>query len=78
VHLAALENASGGAVSIYNDDRQHLETFRLDHLMHSYLFEDAILWHGASPIVPADGVSRAARGILTFDYHFAPNLPKPE
>jgi hypothetical protein len=78
VHLAALDNATGGVVSIYDDDKQHLESFQLNHLMHSYLFEDAVLWHGVTPIVPADGVNKAARGILTFDYHFAPMLAKPE
>lgn len=70
VHLAALENADGGIVTVYDDDKQPLESFQLDHLMHSYLFEDARLWHGVTPITPRDPSRAARRGILTFDYHF--------
>ncbi len=70
VHLAALENAEGGVVTIYDDHKQPIESFQLANLMDSYLFEDLYLWHGATPIHPLDGVSPAKRGILTFDYHF--------
>jgi hypothetical protein len=78
VHLAALNNASGAVVTVYDDDKRPLESFQLDHLMHSYLFEDRILWHGVTPLVPTDGVNQASRGILTFDYHFAPDLQRPQ
>jgi hypothetical protein len=78
VHLAALNNADGGVVTVYDDDKQPLESFHLNHLMHSYLFEDAILWHGVTPLRSIDGVNPAERGILTFDYHFNPDLPRPE
>lgn len=78
VHLAALKNAQGGVVTVYDDDKKPLESFQLDHLMHSYLFEDAILWHGVTPIVSVDGVNPAERGILTFDYHFRPELERPQ
>lgn len=69
VHLAQLDNADGGDVSIYDDDKSWLASFRLDHIMHSYLFNDAILWHGVTPITSRDGVNKARRSILTFDYH---------
>jgi len=78
VHLAALDNASGAVVTVYDDNKRPLESFQLDHIMHSYLFEARILWHGVTPLVPANGQTRAARGILTFDYHFSPNLQRPE
>jgi hypothetical protein len=74
VHLAVLDNADGGEVTVYDDDKQPLESFRLRHLLDSYLFDDARLWHGVTPITSADGIHPAVRGILTFDYHYAPDL----
>lgn len=77
VHLAELVNAQGGAVSIYDDDRQLLTTFRLEEALDSYLFNDAILWHAAEPIRPAAPLHGAIRSILTFDYYFpAPAILK--
>lgn len=69
VRLAELVNANGGEVSIYDDDRQLLTTFRLEGVLDSYLFNDAILWHAAAPIVPTAAAHGAIRSILTFDYH---------
>ena len=69
VHLAELVNAQGGAVSIYDDERQLLTTFRLEQVLDSYLFNDAILWHAAAPIVPLAAAHGAIRSILTFDFH---------
>ena len=69
VHLAELVNAQGGDVSIYDDDRNLLTTFRLEEVLDSYFFNDAILWHAAEPIVPLAPAHGAIRSILTFDYH---------
>jgi len=76
VHLAQLENASGGTVSIYDDYKNHLASFTLDHILDSYLFNDTILWHGVTPITSTDGVDAAQRGILTFDFHYKPTLTR--
>lgn len=73
VHLAVLENALGGVATIYDDDKQALGSFRLEQVLDSYLFHDAILWHSASPITSGDGEQVAKRGILTFDYHHRPD-----
>lgn len=77
VHLAVLENAVGGEASVYDDDKNHLASFQLETVLDSYLFNDAILWHGVTPIRSADGEHPAKRGILTFDYHHRPDLEKP-
>jgi hypothetical protein len=69
VRLAELVNAQGGKISIYDDDRHLLTTFRLEEALDSYLFNDAILWHAAEPIRPAAPAHGAIRSILTFDYH---------
>jgi hypothetical protein len=74
VHLALLDNADGGEVTIYDDSKQPLDSFRLHNELDSYLFDDARLWHGVTPITSADGVNPAVRGILTFDYHYKPDL----
>ena len=71
VHLAELVNAAGGDVSIYDDDRRLLDSFRLEQVLDSYLFKDAVLWHEAQPIYPIVGSRRALRSILTFDFHLA-------
>jgi len=68
VHLAELENAVGGEASIYDDRKRHLASFTLQNVLDSYLFHDAILWHGAKPIQPKNG-GQGIRSILTFDYH---------
>lgn len=73
VHLAELLNARGGDVSIYDDDRRLLASFRLENIMDCYLFQDASLWHQASAISPVDAAHQAVRGILTFDYHLMPD-----
>lgn len=78
VHLAWLNNAGGGLVTVYDDDKNPLEQFTLKNVLDSYLFNDAILWHGVTPIVSADGIHPAERGILTFDFHHMPELEKPE
>lgn len=74
VHLAVLDNADGGVVTVYDDDKQPLERFQLQQVGDVYLFNDAILWHGVVPIRSADSVNPAKRGILTFDYHYKPDL----
>ena len=69
VHLAELVNAGGGDVSIYDDDRNLLSTFRLEQVMDCYLFHDASLWHEAASIYPLAPAHEAIRSILTFDFH---------
>ncbi len=69
VHLAERLNARGGDVSIYDDDKLLLASFRLEDIMDCYLFHDASLWHQASAISPIDKSHQAVRSILTFDYH---------
>ena len=69
VHLAERVNALGGEVSIYDDARRPLSTFRLEAALDSYLFNDALLWHAVEPIRPAASAHGAIRSILTFDFH---------
>jgi hypothetical protein len=76
VHIAHLDNADGGIVTIYDDDQQPLASFQLQNVLDSYLFNDAILWHGVTPITSHDGTRPARRGILTFDYHYKPHLTR--
>ncbi len=76
VHLAELVNAEGGEVSIYDDERRQLTSFRLEEALDSYLFNDATLWHAAELIRPAAPAHAAIRSILTFD--FQPALPSPQ
>jgi len=78
VHLAELVNANGGDASIYDNDKNHLASFRLNQVMDFYVFNDDMLWHKADPITPKSEAHQAIRSILTFDYHHAPDLEKSE
>lgn len=69
VHLAELDNVVGGEVSIYDDAKNHLESFTLCNVLDAYSFRDSALWHGVTPVRPAFG-DFGMRSILTFDYHF--------
>ncbi len=68
VHLAELDNVTGGEVSIYDDNKQPITSFTLQNVLDSYLFHDEALWHGVTPIMPTAGLE-GVRSILTFDYH---------
>jgi len=74
VHLAVLDNAQGGVVTVYDEHQHALQSFQLAQVLDSYLFDDTSLWHGVTPIISADGLNPAVRGILTFDFHYRPNL----
>jgi hypothetical protein len=69
VHLAELDNVTGGESSVYDDDKKHLASFTLQNVMDAYLFNDAVLWHGVIPIHPIVG-DKGVRSILTFDFHY--------
>lgn len=72
VRLAELVNANGGEVSIYNDDRELLTSFRLGQELDSYLLNDEILSHATAPIRPVDPAHAAVRSILTCGFHHRP------
>lgn len=77
VHLAEIENVTGGEVTIYDLAAQPIASLTLHHPLDSYLFNDERILHGVTPIRPADGQSAGVRSILTFDYHYAPALERP-
>ena len=78
VHLAEYVNANGGTVHILDNDKNPLEEFTLHQIMDFYLFDDSRLWHSADPISPKQADHKAIRSILTFDYHYMPDLERPE
>ena len=73
VHLAEHEQVAGGEVSIYDDNKTLLSSFRLTQVGDAYLFRDDVLWHGVTPIYPTTDQT-GVRSILTFDYHPPLNL----
>jgi len=78
VHLAELENADGGEVTIYDDNKNPIDSFKLENILDAYVFNDQKLWHSAAPITPIDPAHPAIRSILTFDFHYRPELQLPE
>lgn len=73
VHLAELENAAGGLATIYDEQRQPLVSIQLGEIMEAYFVDDVRVLHGVTPIRPR-GAGQAVRSILTFDYHFKPEM----
>ena len=62
VHLAELVNASGGGVSIYDDDRKLLTSFRLRQEMDSYLLQRCrLVARGRAHPAARSGARRAAQ-----------------
>lgn len=78
VHLAEINNVTGGEVTIYDLTEKPLTQLTLNTLLDSYLFNDRRVLHGVTPVRPADGVSTGLRSILTFDYHHVPDLQRPD
>jgi hypothetical protein len=78
VHLAELENAGGGDVTLYDNAACPIVSFRLNRPLDSYFFDDSEVLHGVTPIYPEDSTAGAVRSILTFDYHHRPDLERPE
>lgn len=77
VHLVELNNAAGGSVTLYDNQKRPQCSFTLQEIMDSYYFQDPRVWHSAAPISPADPALSAVRSILTFDFHYCPTLERP-
>jgi hypothetical protein len=77
VHLAELENVTGGTVGVYDLHEHPLVNFTLETLLDSYFLHDTHVLHDAQPIRAIDTTTRGVRSILTFDYKHQPALEKP-
>lgn len=77
VHLAEIDNAAGGEVTIYDLQQQPIYQLKLQDILDTYYLRDTDVLHGVGPIVSADNRRRGVRSILTFDYHYAPGLERP-
>jgi hypothetical protein len=77
VHLAEIDNVAGGEVTIYDQRSEPISQLTLANLMDSYYLCDTEVLHGVTPITSGDKSRRGVRGILTFDFHYAPMLQRP-
>jgi hypothetical protein len=77
VHLAEIENAGGGEVTIYDPQEQPVYRLKLRDIMDSYYLCDTNVLHDVTPITSEDDRRRGVRSILTLDYHYKPDLERP-
>ena len=77
LHLMRRENVEGAESSIYDLDMNLLFKWTMREPMDSFIIEDPRVFHGVTPIAPADGRGRAVRDLMGIDFIFSPSLERP-
>jgi hypothetical protein len=78
MHLIKRHNILDGINTIYNNDKQPLESVTLNQPMDSLVVWDPHVMHGVSAIRPDNENEIAFRDILLIGYTYAPDLSRPE
>jgi len=68
IHLMRRENVSGAENHIYDLQKRRIDQRTLQEPMDSIFFDDAAIFHGVSPFVPAQPGRRATRDMLILLY----------
>lgn len=67
-HLIRRHNITGGANSIYDNDKKLIYEWTQQSNFDSYYFEDEAVWHSVSEISSKDQKNRGIRDILLIDF----------
>ncbi|NOX92077.1 MAG: 2OG-Fe dioxygenase family protein [Gammaproteobacteria bacterium] len=78
MHLISRKNAVGGVSTIYDNDRNPLESCTLSQSMDSMIVWDPQVMHGVSPILPENPGKQAIRDTLLIGYSHEPDLERPD
>ncbi len=78
IHLISRKNAIGGISTIYDNERNPLESCTLDQSMDSMIVWDPKVMHGVSPILPENPDEQAIRDTLLIGYSHEPALERPD
>ena len=78
MHLANRKNAVGGVSTVYDNNRNPLESGTLHQPMDSMIVWDPQVMHGVSPIHPQNPSEQAVRDTLLIGYSYDPDIKRPE
>lgn len=68
VLLVRRENIAQGTTTIHDNDRRLLGSFTLSHALDAALVDDRRVYHGVTPVTPADAGKPAFRDVLVLTY----------
>jgi hypothetical protein len=68
LHLVRRHNVVGGETTIYDLDRQLLQSYTMREALDSFILEDSRIMHGVTPVHSADGQTAGIRDILGVDF----------
>ena len=77
VFLMNRQNVDGAVSTVYNNDRQPIESHTLTNQMDGMFFWDPHVLHSVSSMYPKDPKQRAVRDALLFGFFPKPDLEKP-
>jgi len=77
LHLVRRQNVSGGQTTIYDLDRQPIQSYTMQATLDSLILEDPRIMHGVTPVHSADGRSTGTRDLLGVDFIDHPLLERP-
>jgi hypothetical protein len=77
LHLVRRHNITGGVSTIYNLERQPIQSYTLLEPLDSLILEDPRIMHGVTPVYPADAQTVGTRDMLGLDFIYSPGLQRP-
>ncbi len=78
MHLIKRHNIVDGVNTIYDNNRNLLESFTLNEPMDSLIVWDPHVMHGVSTVRPQNPDEQAVRDMLLIGYSYEPDLKRPE
>jgi hypothetical protein len=77
LHMVRRRNIAGGLSTIYDLERQPIQSFTMVEPLDSMILEDPRVFHGVTPVLAADGQYLGTRDLLGLDFIFSPDLQGP-
>jgi hypothetical protein len=77
MHLVRRHNIKGGVSTIYDLNRNPIQSFTLLEPLDSLILEDPRVMHGVTPVFAADLQSVGTRDLLGLDFIHSPLLQRP-
>jgi hypothetical protein len=77
LHLVHRHNVVGGESTIYDLERQPLQSYTLREPLDSLILEDPRIMHGVTPVQSADGCNPGTRDLFGIDFIDSPHLQRP-
>lgn len=74
LHLVRRHNIMGGETTIYDLDREPIQSMTMRETLDSLILEDPRIMHGVTQVYPADGQSVGIRDLLGIDFIYSPKL----